>query len=67
MVRNLYISGNGDDFSRASESNIWDYVICSRAKVSREARDVLLGSCNIPAIPATASDCNRPYQLQDFT
>ena len=24
FVRNLYVSGNGNDFSRALESNIWD-------------------------------------------
>ena len=63
FVRNLYASGNDNNFSMASESNIWDYVTCSRAKASRETCDVLLGSCNVPVM---ASDCKNPYQLQEF-
>ena len=60
FVRNLYVSGNGNDFSWPLESNIWDYVICSRAKVLTVASDVHLGSCNVPA---TASDCNSPISV----
>ena len=40
--------------------SIWDYVICSRAKVLTLACDVLLGSCNVPQI------VTAPYQWQDF-
>ena len=60
FVRNLYVSGNGNDFSRPLESNIWKYVICLRAKVSRYASDVLLGSFYVPAL---ASGYNRPISV----
>ena len=38
------------DFSREFESNIWDYVVCLHVKVSRKGCDVLLSSCNVPAM-----------------
>ena len=60
FVRNLYVSGNGDDFSSPLDSNIWDYIICSHAKVSRCASDVLLGSFYVPAL---ASGYNRPISV----
>ena len=40
FVPNVYISGNGD-FSNTLESNIWDYVMYSRAELSREACAIL--------------------------
>ena len=49
FVRNLYVSGNGYDFSTTLESNILDYVICSRAEASSEASDALLDCGNVPA------------------
>ena len=36
FVWNLYVSGNGNDFSRMLELNIWDYIISSRADVSKK-------------------------------
>ena len=42
FVPNLYISGNANDFSSTLESNIWDYVMYSRAEPSGEASFGLL-------------------------
>ena len=41
FVPNLYVSGNGNDFSGTLESNIWDYVMYSRAELSAEACGIL--------------------------
>jgi len=49
FVPNLYVSGNGNDFSSTLESNIWDYVMYSRVELSREACGILSGCCNLPA------------------
>ena len=63
FVRNLYVSGNGDNFSMPLKSNIWDYVICSCAKVSRVACDVLWALVTYQKWSQIVTD---PYELQDF-
>ena len=61
FVPNLYVSGNGNDFSSTLESNIWDYVMYSRAELS-----MTFGVCpmtNIAGNVISKSFIKNPYSI----
>ena len=63
FVRNLYVSGNGNDFSRTLGSNIWDYVIAHARKLHEKRAMFFWAVVAYKQRPEIVTDL---YQLQDF-